>query len=230
MRMLRALGLLALPVECVGCALPDVPLCRGCRSRFGEPRRCPQTGLDAWAVSGYSGPARSAILAWKRGLRPDLAAPLTTMMRTTAAGLAPALTEGSAPPEPVLVVPAPSGIERRLARRFVVGELADAVAAGLAATGHAAAAVDVLRRRGGRDHGLAADQRWVDRARSIRLVGPGLQGRHCVLVDDVVTTGATLLACRDVLARAGARVLGALTLAATPAAGTDDLRTGPQVG
>ncbi|MFE9234601.1 ComF family protein [Cellulosimicrobium funkei] len=41
----------------------------------------------------------------------------------------------------------------------------------------------------------------------------------CLLVDDVVTTGATLAACERALTSAGALVLGALALAATPSPG-----------
>ncbi len=41
----------------------------------------------------------------------------------------------------------------------------------------------------------------------------------CLLVDDVVTTGATLAACERALTSAGALVLGAVALAATPSPG-----------
>lgn len=39
------------------------------------------------------------------------------------------------------------------------------------------------------------------------------EGRHLVLVDDIVTTGSTLLACREALLAAGAEKVSALTLA-----------------
>ncbi|AXH95826.1 ComF family protein [Ornithinimicrobium avium] len=66
--------------------------------------------------------------------------------------------------------------------------------------------------------GLGAD----DRARNLcgavrvrdRLVSR-LQGRPCVLVDDVVTTGATLQECARALRAAGCGPVVAVTLAAT---------------
>lgn len=44
-----------------------------------------------------------------------------------------------------------------------------------------------------------------------------MQGRHLLLVDDVVTTGATLQAAATALQQAGAGRISALVLAATPA-------------
>jgi predicted amidophosphoribosyltransferase len=40
-----------------------------------------------------------------------------------------------------------------------------------------------------------------------------VEGRWLILVDDVVTTGATLIACADVLYDAGAIAVSALTVA-----------------
>lgn len=67
-----------------------------------------------------------------------------------------------------------------------------------------------------------ADQRTLgrdDRAANVALSMRGravVAGRRVVIVDDVVTTGATLDEAARALAAAGAEVLEAITVAATP--------------
>lgn len=46
-----------------------------------------------------------------------------------------------------------------------------------------------------------------------------IRGRHVLLVDDVVTTGATITTCADRLVAAGARTISVLTLAASSSVG-----------
>jgi predicted amidophosphoribosyltransferase len=47
------------------------------------------------------------------------------------------------------------------------------------------------------------------------LFGPGIRGRPCIIVDDVLTTGATLAEAARAVHQAGGIVVGAVVLAAT---------------
>ena len=58
--------------------------------------------------------------------------------------------------------------------------------------------------------------RWLDtQSASNAEAAPDLAGRHILLIDDVVTTGATLLACAQALHRHGNPSISCLALAAT---------------
>jgi predicted amidophosphoribosyltransferase len=66
------------------------------------------------------------------------------------------------------------------------------------------------------------DQAGLGReARAENLIGalrarPLVRGRDCVIVDDFVTTGATLFEARRALEAAGARVVGAAVVGRVP--------------
>lgn len=229
---------LTIPRGCAGCGDWDRAVCSNCRRLWAaSPRRCEEDtvhlaaaefgrarlALPTWAVAPYQGPARRMILAWKSARRPDTAVVLLAAGHRAAQQLAAQLQPG----QKVVVVPAPSGWRRRAARRFVVGVLAEAVAAGLSAGGYPVAGVaDVLRSRGGSIRRLSAGARR--RGRRVRLRRGRQVSGPVVLVDDVVTTGATLAEARDCLDGGGARVHGALVLAATLRPGSSRWRAGPE--
>jgi ComF family protein len=75
---------------------------------------------------------------------------------------------------------------------------------------------------------LTPGERQVNVTRAFTLASAGarqVQGAHCVIVDDVVTTAATLVACAAALMDGGARIVSCVTFGRAPAVG--DRRSPP---
>jgi ComF family protein len=234
MGMQAALHLLY-PPQCISCGEPvisDFGLCSDCwrETPFIAGLVCDQCGVPLpgtdtgeraicddcmtiarpWeqgrAALMYQDNGRSLILALKHGDRMDLARPAAVWMAKSAL---PMLRPG------MLVVPVPLHWFRLLRRKYNQAALLSAAIARLAGLDHCP---DVLirsrptgtqdgRTRDGRFANLVGAFQVPDRRRNL------IQGRDILLVDDVMTSGATFACGTDALMAAGARSVNVLSLA-----------------
>ncbi len=204
---MRSILDLIVPTYCVGCDLPGTTWCTACAASL---RAFPvgRPGLSgAVALAAYAGPARRAVLAYKEKGRHEL----STMLGGALASALPSIRAG-----PYFLVPAPS---RPSAARARYGQhmtaVARACALALGRVGHRASVVDVLRLSGrARDSvGLDPDSRVANLRGRLRCVGPAPPS--AVLLDDVITTGATAAACTAALKAAGTRETTVVAFTAT---------------
>lgn len=202
----RAIGVelqgLLLAACCAGCGAPGVPLCDACLAELRPTPidlRTPH-GLRVRAALSFDGVRARCIRRLKDEGETLLARPL-------GAALAAAVPHSRG--APTLLVPAPTSRRSMRRRGYRVPDLLIRRAG--------ARPVRVLSlTRGGRDQrGLDADERAANVRGSMRALAAGA-AREVVLVDDVMTTGATLDEAARALESAGFRVPSAVVLAATP--------------
>lgn len=166
----------------------------------------PPVFARARAVCRFDGAARDLVHKLKYGDRTELALTLGRMMSQAGREL---LADAD------LIVPVPLHRLRLWTRRF---NQAAALAGVLARDGQAPVAQDVLIRakRTRQQVGLTRAQRAENLQGAFRVppaARPRLEGRRVLMIDDVLTTGATANAAARALLRAGAAKVDILTFA-----------------
>jgi predicted amidophosphoribosyltransferase len=208
---------LVLPLECGGCGAPSTRWCTACAvelaigpdaPRVVTPRIDPQ--MPVFALGRYAGARRRAIIAMKDRGRTDLLAPLS---RSLAVGVHRLLQWGLLD-VPLTIVPAPT---RSWSARQRGGDPVTRLATLATADHPGITVVRALRMKA-----WARDSAGLDSAaRERNIAGRVLLTRRrlppcgeLLLVDDIVTTGATARESVRVLQAAGVRVTAVLALAA----------------
>jgi ComF family protein len=228
----------ALPPLCPSCREPveDQALCAACWSKLSFISRpfCERLGIPfaydpgpgllsmeaiadppsygrARAVVRYDDIARALVHAFKYGDRLDLA---PTMGRWTAGAGRELLADADA------LIPVPLHWRRLWARRF---NQSAALAEAVSAVSGVPVIHTALKRIKATAHqvGLSQSERSINVQGAFRLSDEGrmkVTGRRLVLIDDVLTSGATVDACTRALLRAGAANVDVLVFARVVAA------------
>ena len=213
---------LLLPVSCAVCGAPGSALCPVCRRMLRRATARPRAvtppsplldaGVRVHTAGEYEHELASALLAFKNGGRGDL---LPVLAAVLSGALVEAARSAARPGAPLHWVPVPTSARARRRRWF------DPVATVLDAAAMPAGSRvrHALRhrppagqwRRGGPQKGRGR----AERVRAIRgsMRARDVTGLRCVVVDDVLTTGATAAEAVRCLRAAGATVPAVVTLA-----------------
>lgn len=207
--MLASLFDLVTPRRCAGCSAAGALLCARCTGALladpfrADPAPRPPGLPPVFAAAAYDGPVRAALIAFKERGRLGLAAPL-------GAALGAALRLAGA--DAIVAVPASRGGRRTRGYDHVA-----MLAKRAAAQGGAHRLSGLVQIRDVRDQSaLDAGDRAANVVGSMRYTGRRpFPGSRVVVVDDIVTSGATLSEAARALRAAGVDVAAAAVVAAT---------------
>ena len=216
---------LVLPQTCAACGLPGGPICLSCREVLAglaldelgllAPSPEPADWPGCTGTLRYEGRSAALMTAFKDGGRRDLTDPLGRLL---ADAVHRALRlQSFVRSEPVLLVPIPSSpqsIRRRGDRPMLL--LAQRAAWVLGPRVVTAPALSMAR--GTQDQaGLDRRRRQINLHGALRVPhAEDVHRRQCLLVDDVLTSGATLAEGRRALVAAGAAGVGMAVCMVTP--------------
>jgi len=199
------------PLECAGCDTPvrfAAVWCDACAAQLvpksGENLQPPPGAYPLIAAHAYAGPVQHAIHRFKFGNRPDLAHRLG---RDVACALKPLV-----PPAGTLLVPVPLTAHRLVERGYNQAALLSGCIASCLGLKHRACALS--RRHDARHQVGASKAERAEQVSGVFSADPrSTNNKNVILVDDVITTGATASACASALEAAGAHVVAVAAVA-----------------
>ncbi|GAA4153117.1 ComF family protein [Leifsonia shinshuensis] len=200
-----------LPVSCAGCSAPDRSLCADCtRALTQDLRSRTVQGVTVWSSLDYADVPRAVLLAYKDAGRVDTTRALARSLRPALAAAHDGGPPGHGVPSVPVLIPSTRAAWRKR---------------GYHPTGAVLARTRVLppplwralrlTRQTADQAGLGSAARAGNRAGSM-VASRRLRGRRCVIVDDIVTSGATIAEAARAITAAGGSVAGAATIARTP--------------
>ena len=208
---------LAMPQRCAGCGRSHIELCPRCSTILSGPaypvgvRGIPRSEFPIVAAAPYEGPARNILIAAKE--RNQVA--LIPLIARAALIAVTSLLDNFDSSTPIALVPVPSMPKNLRMRGYnLVAQMTDHVADYLRMRTDDVRVIPILgHSRQVKDQSrLTAKQRTMNLRGAFRVFEghlPALASREVVILDDLVTTGSTLLEARRSLIAVGAKVCGA---------------------
>ena len=214
---------LGAPCTCAGCGRPGPAVCLECERclhggvRVHRPSPTPSGWIPAHVVADYDGTTRAVMTAWKERGRRDVSVYLAGLLaRAIAAAVTVIDAEGQrAPRAEIAIVPIPASSAAWRRRGEDAWERVVRQAMQQCPTDARLRVVRVLRlvRQPQDQAGLTASERRENLAGALTCVeAPGCR---VIVVDDIITTGATLAEAARALREAGVGSLSAAAIAAT---------------
>jgi ComF family protein len=214
---------LIIGASCAGCDRPAITLCEACsallipRPRVSWPHPTAKVLLEPTAIvpvaSGiHEGVLRATLAQFKEEGQFGLLRVLSHFLAASVCLAAPV-------DSPVVLIPIPSTRVTRMRRGHdAIGELARSSARALRSIGLDCTVGDSLvhARRVADQSALSARERSLNMTGALRMRSEaGLSGRRVIVVDDILTTGATVVEAARVLSAAGFRPVAVAVVAAT---------------